>query len=746
MVIDKNLTKFIIFSEESILQALEKISRNKMRIIFAVSENGILEGIMTDGDMRRWLTKQTVIDLHQPVSNAMNRKFIYCYEGEEIAAGNSLFSDGIEYIPLLDRQHRLIAILTQMQLEFKIEGFTISDKSLCFIISEIGNNHNGDFHLAKKLVDMAADSGADCVKFQMRDLKTLYRKKEKSTEDLGTEYTLDLLSRFQLSDENMFRIFDYCRKKRIIPLCTPWDFTTLEKLDNYGLGAFKVASADLINHDFIHALAMRKKPLICSTGMSTEQEIRDATGLLWNIGANFALLHCNSTYPAPFKDINLSYLKRLYEIGNCPIGYSGHERGIAVPIAAVAMGAKIVEKHFTIDRSMEGNDHKVSLLPSEFERMVKGIREVEQAMGDITTPRKISQGEMINRENLAKSLVINQDLQKGKTISSKMIDVRSPGKGLEPYRKNELAGTRAMRDFSKGDFFYSSDLEQVNIKPTSYRFNRPWGVPVRFHDAVSISKQTNMDLLEFHLSYKDLAVEITHYFHEAFDIDFVVHSPELFSGDHILDLCSKDDTYRRQSVKELQKVIDLTRSLSEFFPKTENPYIVVNVGGFTMHSHLDEKQRKSLYSNLEKSLNELVMAEVRIISQTMPPFPWHFGGQRYHNLFVDPLEISDFCQKMQMQICFDVSHSKLACNHFGWSFQEFVACVAPYAAHLHIADADGIDGEGLQIGEGTIDFAALAEELQQYSPEASFIPEIWQGHKNHGEGFWIALNRLEKHF
>jgi N-acetylneuraminate synthase len=138
------------------------------------------------------------------------------------------------------------------------------------------------------------------------------------------------------------------------------------------------------------------------------------------------------------------------------------------------------------------------------------------------------------------------------------------------------------------------------------------------------------------------------------------------------------------------------------------------------------------------------MDSVEIIPQTMPPFPWHFGGQRYHNLFVDPQDTVEFCQKYGYRVCLDVSHSKLACNHHHLSFKEFVEAVGSYTAHLHIADAEGVDGEGLQIGEGEIDFPALAEDLDTTAPQASFIPEIWQGHKNEGEGFWIALERLEK--
>jgi N-acetylneuraminate synthase len=540
----------------------------------------------------------------------------------------------------------------------------------------------------------------------------------------------------------MFAAFDYCNQQNILPLCTPWDLDSLALLEEYGMEAYKVASADLSNHDFLVALAKTGKPLICSTGMSTEQEIIEATALLKQLGAMYVLLHCNSTYPAPFKDVNLAYLDRLREIGDCPVGYSGHERGINVAIAAVAKGAKVVEKHFTLDKSMEGNDHKVSLLPEEFREMVHGIREVELAQGT-ASERRLSQGELMNREVLAKSLVINCDLEPAQVITAEMIEVKSPGRGLQPNRKADLIGLKAKRRFKAGDFFFPSDLEQEQVQARNYMFKRPWGLPVRYHDFKTILEKSNPDLLEFHLSYKDLEQDIHQYFDRSYDLDLVVHSPELFSGDHVLDLCSRDDNYRQRSIQELQQVINITRSLKSFFKRASRPCIVTNVGGFTVNAPLHPSKRKALYELLLDSLSVLDVEGVEIIPQTMPPFPWHFGGQRYHNIFVDTQDTVEFCHEHGYRVCLDTSHSKLACNHHKLSFKEFIEHVGPLTAHLHIADAKNVDGEGLQIGEGDIDFPALSEDLDRTAPRASFIPEIWQGHKNEGEGFWIALERLE---
>ena len=748
MLIDRSISRYIIFSEDSLINALQKISDNKSRIVFSVSENGRLEGILTDGDFRRWLVSQDDIDLNQSVSVASNKNFKFAGIDDDPNFIESYFSEKVEFIPLLDTYGRLIAIARQHSTAIQIGKYTIDNNSPTFIIAEIGNNHNGNLEFAKKLIDEAVRVGANCAKFQMRDLSSLYYNSGNANdarEDLGSQYTLDLLSRFQLTPEEIFLAFDYCKSKDIVPLCTPWDQESLSLLERYGMEAYKVASADLTNHDLLIALAQTKKPLLCSTGMSTEAEIKEGVALLKKLGAIYVLLHCNSTYPAPFKDVNLNYLEKLKEIGNCPIGYSGHERGISVAIAAVAKGAKIIEKHFTLDKKMEGNDHKISLLPEEFQEMVIGIRQVEESLGSLSS-RQLTQGELMNRENLAKSLVINCDLEVGVTIESKMIEVKSPGKGLQPNHKFELIGKKAKHKFKQGDFFFPSDLLLEKIKARNYNFKRPWGLPVRYHDFKAILNQTNPDFLEFHLSYKDLEEDINDYFDQVYNLDLIVHSPELFAGDHTLDLCSLDQSYRQRSIEEMQKVIDITRSLKSYFKKAKNPCIVTNVGGFSLNETFSRSEIEKRYQILHDSLSVLDQNGVEIIPQTMPPFPWHFGGQRYHNLFIQPGDIAQFCKEYGYRVCLDISHSQLACNHHKLSLRQFIEQIGEYVAHLHIADAKGVDGEGLQIGEGEIIFPAVAEDLVKFSPHASFIPEIWQGHKNEGEGFWIALEKLETNF
>lgn len=746
MIIERNFTKYVVFSEDSVLTALNKISDNKARVIFCVSESGIVHGVLTDGDIRRWLVEQKHVDLGKPVSSAMNTRFCSSQIDADPNEISRLFTNVIQAIPLVDKNQRLSAVAFPQSTECIIQDKVISDSDSVFIIAEIGNNHNGSIDAAKELVDKAVKSGADCVKFQMRDMQELYKNSgdvNDASADLGAQYTLDLLSKFQLKDEELFEVFDYCHGLNVIPLCTPWDMSSFNKLEKYGMQGYKIASADFTNHELIKAVASSGKTLICSTGMSSEQEIKSGVEFLKKQGASFILLHCNSTYPAPFKDINLKYMKHLKELSNGLIGYSGHERDVYVSVAAAALGAKVIEKHFTLDRSLEGNDHKVSLLPDEFEAMVKGIRQVEMSLGT-SDERTVTQGELMNRENLAKSLVASVDIPAGVKVTEDMVKVQSPGQGLQPNRISDLVGSKLSKSKIAGEFFFPSDLAESVVVADSYKFNRPWGVPVRYHDMHMIRAMTDMDLLEVHLSYKDMELDLSEFFDEPLDLALVVHAPELFAGDHTLDLCSKDELYRQRSIFEMQRVIDLSRKLSSYFKKTETPNIVTNVGGFSQDSHIIFEDRAELYEILEKSLSELDTSGVNLIPQTMPPFPWHFGGQQFHNLFVDAESIVEFCERNKLSICLDTSHSVLACNYNKTSFLNFVEKVCPYVAHMHLADGKGVDGEGIQIGEGDVQWFDFWTLIDRCCPDASFIPEIWQGHKNQNEGAWIALSRLRK--
>ncbi len=746
MIIERNLTPYIVFAEDPIVVGLQKISANQQRIVFCVDEHGRLQGSLSDGDFRRWIVANPTASLDVSCVEVSNRQVRTApADSTPVDLAPLLGHGGVTHLPLVDETNHLVAVAIDRTDVLRIGNHEIGDGKPAFLIAEIGINHNGSVDLAKELVDLAADAGADAVKFQLRDLDSLYRQSGGSSagEDLGAQYTLNLLSRFSLPAEELFKVFDHARDRGVDLMCTPWDANSVQALVDYGIDGLKIASADLTNHELLRDAGSRGLPMILSTGMSREAEILETVGLMRSLGSSFALLHCQSTYPAPYKDVNLAYLDRLKEIGESIVGYSGHERGWHVPIAAVARGARIIEKHFTIDRGMEGVDHKVSLLPDEFRQMVEQIREVESAVGS-SGPREVSTGEAMNRTNLAKSLVAKRAIELGEVLKREDIDVKSPGRGLQPNRLDDLVGRTTNRAMDAGDFFFDGDLTDTAPVGRDFQFDRPWGLPIRYHDYLTFIKDATPDFLEFHFSYKDLEIDPDSVFTEPLDMDFTTHLPDLYSGDFIVDLASFDDEHWERSIREVQRTIDTTRSLKKWFLKSTEPIIVVTMGGITTDKHVEPHQRRAMYDRIEAALARLDTEGVQIGAQTLPPFPWFMGGQQFCNLFVDPRDTAEFCERTGTKLTFDVSHSKLAANFVGIPFSELTDLLAPHSIHLHLVDAKGVDGEGVQVGEGEIDWPLLAGQLNEYTPNAPFIPEIWQGHINNGQGFWTALDRLEK--
>lgn len=745
MIIERDFDRYVVYSEDPVARALAKITENKARVVFCVSERGILEGAISDGDVRRWVGEHGSLDVDATALSIANRTFRSAPIGTNRSDLATMFGPGVDHIPLTGDRGRIVAVAIDRAEELRIGPLTVAPDRPAVLIAEIGINHNGSVDLAKRLVSEAVTAGADCVKFQLRDMASLYRGSaddRSSGEDLGPQYTLDLLSKFALDADQLFEVFDYCATVPVPVICTPWDLASLDALDEYGVPALKIASADLTNHGLLTRAAATGRPMVLSTGMSTEAEIIQSVGVLESAAASFALLQCNSTYPAPFKDINLRYLSRLAEIGHCPIGYSGHERGWHVPVAAVALGARIIEKHFTLDRSMEGNDHKVSLLPGEFADMVREIREVESALG-VAAARDLTQGEMMNRINLAKSLVAARPIARGEVISAEAVTVRSPGRGLQPNARTKLVGRHSVRDISAGDYFYATDIGEGSVEPRDYSFRRPWGLPVRFHDFRDLADQSNPDFLEFHLSYKDMDIDPADVFEGPFECGYTVHSPDLFANDHIIDMASSDTEYRKRSIAELQRVVDLTRELRSWFPNEAHPVVILNIGGFTRAGFVSEDERRVMYELVNESFDLVDDEGVELLAQTLPPYPWIMGGQLYSNLLLTGADSAWFAETFGRRLCLDTSHSRLAATYTGESFVEMVEAIAPHAAHLHLVDALGVDGEGVQVGEGDIDWDVLARQLDELASGVRFIPEIWQGHVDNGAGFFTALERLE---
>ncbi len=324
-----------------------------------------------------------------------------------------------------------------------------------FIIAEAGDNHNGSLELAFQLVDKAAEAGADCVKFQTFVTEEVISKRaekaEYQKESTGAEESqYEMVKKLELSFENFRELQQYAQEKGLTFLSTPFDIPSVDFLESIHVPYFKIPSGEITNLPYLIRIAQTGRDIILSTGMAELDEIEAAVRILKEHGAGeISLLHCNTEYPTPMEDVNLRAMLTLKEKFGVRVGYSDHTKGIEVPIAAAALGAEIIEKHFTLDHNMEGPDHKASLEPDELKAMVDGIRNIEKAMG--SGIKTASSSEKKNIDIARKSIVARKKIVKGETLTEENLAVKRPGNGISPMKWYEVIGTMAVRDFDEDE-------------------------------------------------------------------------------------------------------------------------------------------------------------------------------------------------------------------------------------------------------------------------------------------------------
>lgn len=335
---------------------------------------------------------------------------------------------------------------------------TAKNRNKTFIIAEAGVNHNGSIKLAKKLVNAAVEAGVDAVKFQtFKAEKVISKYAQKADYQKKTtgvaDSQLDMVRKLELDEAAHEELFSYCHSRDIQFLSSPFDLDSIDLLDKLGLKIFKIPSGEITNLPFLRKIGALKKEIILSTGMADLGEIEDALDVLIKAGTarkNITILHCNTEYPTPFEDVNLRAMLTIKAaFPGMHVGYSDHTRGIEVPIAAVAIGARIIEKHFTLDKNMKGPDHKASLEPNELKAMVNAIRNIGKALG--SGIKKPSSSELKNKSIVRKSIVAARNINKGEEFTEGNITVKRPGTGINPMRLDEVMGKRASKDYYKDD-------------------------------------------------------------------------------------------------------------------------------------------------------------------------------------------------------------------------------------------------------------------------------------------------------
>lgn len=613
-----------------------------------------------------------------------------------------------------------------------------------YIVAEIGINHNGDLNEALRLIDAAHESGVDAVKFQKRSLENLYTEKileDPNSAEWTFEYLIPILQETELSFEDYYVIKDRCKNLGLDLLVTPFDLDSAqfcgELLD---VAAFKIGSADMVNYDLIEKCFSFGKPVMISTGMWTEPEIRTAVDKFGTFGDNdFVMLLANSTYPTPYESINLEFLPTLKQIHPL-VGYSGHERGTFIPVAATTLGAMVIEKHITFDRTQTGPDHKASMLPAEFAEMVTHLRNLELALG---SEKVVNQAEKLAKETFAKSAYVKETLEPGHVLTEADVYFTSPGKGIYKHQIAEFYGKELQCKIEKDSYVTTHHFDDI-IPVREWRlpsFSKDWGVKCRFHDFEEY-KTLNSPVIEFHCSQRDMDIDFRGFSKES---QLVVHAPEIFDR-KLVDICSDNDEIVEGSVYLLQRAIDKTLQISKNF-SSKKPKFVVHLGGMSLDHVVNEGNTPLMMERAVDNFKKLKFNadDIDILPENLPPRPWYLGGQWFQYGFMLAEDMMEFCNHFGLKMTYDICHAALHCNHANISLNEYTRKVMPLVSHFHLSDAVGIDGEGVQVNEGCVDFDSFFKELEGFNQDFSWVTEIWSGHVNHGAGCRKSMHNLSSY-
>lgn len=619
-----------------------------------------------------------------------------------------------------------------------------NEENKTYVIAEIGINHNGSIDTAIELIREAKKAGVNAVKFQKRDLMSIYSDntlKNPNSGEWNIEVLVNELKKLELSFDDYYKINKECKKLSLDLIITPFDKKSVDFIMNLDIVAFKNASCNMTNYDLIDYMGSKNLPIIISTGMWTDEEINNATKYFKEKNYKYYLLLSNSTYPCPYDDININYISTLKKYSDI-VGYSGHERGIFIPIAAVALGARIIEKHITFDRMQQGLDHKASNDILEWNEMVANIRSMEKALGN---KKVINQAEMLAKQSFCVSPYASRNIEKGEIFNEDMYVMRAPGKGFLQKDLRKYLGTEVKKFIavdkciSETYFDDSVEIKDWQLAP----FKKKWGVKCRFNDFLEWSV-LDAPVYEFHCSEKDMYDSVTGIC--ANKSQLIIHAPELMDT-MLVNICAEDNSIQlNRSLDLIQHTINKTIKLNEGFKG--KPKLVIHLGGMLLDkvdNNLISNQREIILKKAIKNFSKLNYdpEQIEILPENLPPKPWYLGGEWAQYGFMYEDDIVKFCDHFNLGMTYDVCHAQLFCCHCNTKLIDFTKKVKPYISHVHISDATGTNGEGVQVDEGDINFDELMTELND--KEFSWVTEIWSGHINNGKETYEGMKKLGKY-
>jgi N-acetylneuraminate synthase len=611
--------------------------------------------------------------------------------------------------------------------------YELLDAGVIPIIAEIGINHNGDLITARKLIDAASNAGVEAIKFQYRNLQRVYA----NTREIGDEILQTEIASNYISPKDILELRRYAWDKQLL---TGISFFIVDDVFDFGsdillFDFYKVPSVEHANLQLIECLCALdiNKPVLIATGTGSEKSLEKTfSKLTFN---NWIPLHCVSNYPVSTHNANLGYINYLSEKWGRRVGYSSHDENWSIAVAAITLGAVILERHITFEKNSKGLDHTSSSTPEEFALLVNFTHNWRIAKQG-NQPRVPNQGELLNQQNLGRSLYATRNLVQGFAFDLSDFAYRSPRVGLTPSEIQESVKLSLNKPLQIGEPLSSHHiLSRPNLQERVLNFARSHKValPVRFHDYQLIHQKFQLNNYEFHLSYGDLD-NLPKGFKFDDGQEFTVHLPDYSSSHALLDPFSSNDLVRKRSVELIERCAHFAKILQEETQKS-----VGIVGSFSvMHG-----SKGVFYNDYLQLIQDLLAKGTHLSLQWLPPFAWYFGGSVPLHVMNNKYDLDSIIQR-NMPVVMDTSHLIMGRNVFGLNPSEYIEDLSRLTSWYHISGASGIDGEGEGFANLERDEFNMFREIIN-TPKPKVI-EVWQGHLNDYTGFQVALEQLEKHF
>jgi sialic acid synthase SpsE/sugar phosphate isomerase/epimerase len=598
------------------------------------------------------------------------------------------------------------------------------------IIAEIGINHNGSYEIAKELIHEAGHAGVHAIKFQYRNLDNAYSEQAR---EIGDQILSREIEKNYLAPESILSLTEIAQAHGIQAGISFFERTDIGDfcLSIKAFDFFKVPSAELVNSELIDSLLETGKPVFLSTGCHNEAQLELAFSRLPETG--WTPMHCISNYPTSLHNARLGYISHMRRRWEREVGYSSHDDNWEVCLMAMQLGATVIERHITLDKRAEGLDHSSSSTPEEFKKLCNFAENFDLLMaGD--SVRAANQGELMNLQNLGRSYFASRDIMSGETLSPDSVVYRAPSTGLGKQEIKRFWGSETVIDVKKGEpisYTVFELPEQITGEVTDFAKSHVVGLPVRLHDFTYMRSEFPIEAYEFHLSFDEVRSDIDV---REFDKDcrYSVHLPDYVNSTLLMDPFSPDPFQRDTSRNILQRTVCFASDLQE-----RTGQAVPVVGSFSVvHS-----TREAFFAQHAELLSDLRAGGVIVMPQWLPPVAWYFGGSvTLHAM--NSIEDANLLIKYELPVCLDICHLLMGQNFFGFSAIELMQNLQENIKHIHIADAVGIDGEGIAIGEGEPGNIDVIKQALAFP--CMKIVEVWQGHLDRGAGFREALKTLTR--